>query len=52
MHDAIDDGATGRLLILDDDEAVGKTIGLCAQRAGLQTQAVGNVDAFLRLLDS
>jgi EAL domain-containing protein (putative c-di-GMP-specific phosphodiesterase class I) len=47
-----DGPAPGRLLILDDDEAVGRTLGLCAQGMGLQTRVVGDVAAFVHQLDT
>jgi EAL domain-containing protein (putative c-di-GMP-specific phosphodiesterase class I) len=41
----------GRLLILDDDPAIGKTIELVAESVGFQARSVSQPDAFFRELD-
>lgn len=41
----------GRLLILDDDLAIGKTIGFVAESVGFEARAVSQPGAFLRELD-
>lgn len=52
MDDAFDDPLRGRLLILDDEEDVGRTLGRSAQRMGLQTRSVSHTAAFLHELDT
>jgi len=41
---------TGRLLIIDDDPAIGQTISLIARRAGLESMATDSPDAFFEAL--
>src|SRR3546814_4268486 len=41
----------GRLLILDDDPAIGRTIGLVAEGIGFEARAVSRPAPFLRELD-
>ncbi len=43
---------TGRLLIIDDDPAIGETISLIARRAGLETMATDTPDAFFEAFAS
>jgi CheY-like chemotaxis protein len=41
-----------RLLIIDDDAAIGQTISLIARRAGLETMATHTPEAFFKALAS
>ena len=41
-----------RVLILDDDAAVGRTIRFTVEAAGMEARAVSDPDAFLRLVDA
>src|SRR5690606_12846392 len=41
-----------RVLILDDDAAVGETIRFTVEAAGMEARAVSDPDAFLRLVDA
>lgn len=41
----------GRVLILDDDAAVGETIGFVAEAANMQARSVTEPDAFFRAVD-
>lgn len=41
----------GRVLILDDDDAVGETIGFVAEAAGMDARAVSTPTDFFRLVD-
>jgi EAL domain-containing protein (putative c-di-GMP-specific phosphodiesterase class I)/ActR/RegA family two-component response regulator len=42
----------GRLLIFDDDEAVGATLGLGARRLGMETRVVAHAEPFLEALEA
>ncbi|HEX6927876.1 MAG TPA: EAL domain-containing response regulator [Gammaproteobacteria bacterium] len=42
---------TGRVLILDDDVAVGETIGFVAETANLEARSVTRPDDFFRVID-
>ncbi|MBW3567758.1 MAG: EAL domain-containing response regulator [Proteobacteria bacterium] len=42
---------TGRVLILDDDSAVGETIGFAAETAGMEARSVTSPDAFFAEID-
>jgi EAL domain-containing protein (putative c-di-GMP-specific phosphodiesterase class I) len=49
---SMDATSRGRLLIFDDDEAVGATLGLGARRMGMETRVVAHSEAFLRELET
>jgi EAL domain-containing protein (putative c-di-GMP-specific phosphodiesterase class I)/CheY-like chemotaxis protein len=49
---AAEAAAKGRLLIFDDDEAVGATLALRVSRMGMETRTVTHVEAFLHELES
>lgn len=44
--------SNGRLLIMDDDHVIGRTIGLMAESVGMQQRAVTLPDEFFRQLDA
>jgi EAL domain-containing protein (putative c-di-GMP-specific phosphodiesterase class I)/ActR/RegA family two-component response regulator len=46
------DAVRGRLLILDDDEAVGATLGRLAKRMGMETRVVTRSALFFREIDA
>jgi EAL domain-containing protein (putative c-di-GMP-specific phosphodiesterase class I) len=51
MNPPNDPPANGRLLIFDDDEAVGQTLGLGARRMGMETRIVTGAEPFFAALD-
>ena len=51
MTSAYEDTRPDRLLIFDDDEAVGATLGLIARRLGLEVRLADQIETFLRHLD-
>ena len=46
------DPVKGRLLIFDDDEAVGETLGLSARRMGMETRIVSRSGPFLQHIET